>query len=118
MVCRAAQAAGKPLDEYLRGISDNSSALSGRPSIQSTSYGGHSASYFSPGQGGGMTSSDVVGVIDEVLSIYDCVVAHLEEELGRPPSPSEICSALTSLVSPGVSEIRNDFSMLRGCGCL
>jgi hypothetical protein len=66
-----------------------------------------------------MTSADVVELIDAVLGIYDCVVSRLDEELGRPPSPSEICSTLLSLVPPGVSEIRNDFSMLRsGCGCL
>jgi len=116
--CRASKAANLPLDEYLEGVQAKNPALTGRPLIQSSSYGGQSSSYFTPGEDGGMTPSDQAELIELALEWLPCIEASLEDELGRPPTHDEICAALISSVLPGLTEVRNDYSALRsGCGC-
>ena len=116
--CIASQSAGKSLSAYLEAVLLKNSALTGRPSIQSTSYGGQSSSYFNPGQGGAMTGSDEAELIEWALCILPGLESALEDELGRPPTPAEICSALSMAVPPGAVEVRNDYRGLRaGCSC-
>jgi hypothetical protein len=116
--CRASKAKDQTLAEYLEAQLESNSGLTGRPGIASTSYGGQSASYFSPGQGGALTASDISTFIDSVLLWLPCLTAQLEEELEHPPTHDEICAAPIKAVPSGATEVRNDYTAVRGwCGC-
>jgi hypothetical protein len=113
--CALSQSKGILIEDCLKAQLIASSGLSTKGGIQATSYGGQSASYFAPGQGDSMTGQDEVDIIVWALRTLQCLLPQLEEDLGRPPTPDEICDNLLLAVPPGITELGMSYTMLRCC---
>jgi hypothetical protein len=62
-----------------------------------------------------MTATDEAEFLDWAFCQLSFIPAALEEQLGRPPSPSEICAALIMAVPPGITELAMDYTGFRSC---
>jgi len=113
-VCQQASSSGTTIEASIQALRQSATAsTSGRPLIQSTSYGGQSASYFPPGQGGVMTAGERSETLHFLSRLAPCVRKELDASLGRPATDAEVCAAMDAGTIP-IVEIRYDYS---GCAC-
>jgi hypothetical protein len=116
--CKTAKASGKTLYDWLDAQNSLLQSSAGKGLIQSTSNASQSITRFNPGAGGTMTPADLGELYDWALDMIPCVISTIEGELGRPPTPEEICARLIRSVGQPVTQIQNCYTHLRNpCGC-